>query len=122
MRILLIDDESWVTEALGLYLEKEYHTTASLTFIANDDQLRKFLEAFKPHGVIMDFEMEKRGDDIYKLLRDWRLDLPIAFYTKYADSHEKLALMTNAGALPQSIIRKTEIGLDVPKLLKALEV
>lgn len=121
MRISLIDDEGWVTDTLAAYLERQYHTVSTLTYVKSEEDFHTYLRDFRPDGVIIDSEMEPRGDLVYQWLRKWRPDIPIVFYTKYADSPDKVeTLVNNVGVSHAQIIQKTEIGLDVPSLLDAL--
>ncbi|HYU34503.1 MAG TPA: response regulator [Thermoanaerobaculia bacterium] len=120
MRILLIDDDVTVTDNLKIFLEHAFHTVDSLTWIDGKEMLEDFLANFVPQGVILDYGMSPSGTEIYRWIKQWKM-IPIAFYTSYAQSQEHLRAMTNAGARIDQIIEKSEVGLDISALLRALE-
>lgn len=122
MRILLIDDDVTVTDNLKIFLEHSFHTVESLTWIDGREMLQGFLDNFLPHGVILDYGMNPPGTEIYRWIREWREGVPIAFYTSYAQSPEYLRAMREAGARLDQIIEKSEVGLDISALLRALEI
>lgn len=119
MRIILIDDDFGVTENLGLYLNRSFHTVQALSWVEDAGSLRQILDDFQPEGVILDYGMTPIGTDIYRWIKEWRT-VPIVFYTSYATSSEYLHDMTAAGARDDEIIEKREVGLDIPVLLRAL--
>jgi len=120
MRILLIDDDVTVTDNLRIFLEHGFHTVESLTWIDGPEVLRDFLDDFRPQGVILDYGMSPSGTEIYRWIREWK-EIPIAFYTSYAKSQEHMRAMREAGARLHQIIEKSEVGLDISTLLRALE-
>ena len=121
MRILLIDDDVTVTDNLKLFLEHSYHTVEALTGIDGREMLEDLLDSFLPQGVILDYGMSPSGVEIYRWIRQWK-EIPVAFYTSYARSQVHLREMIEAGARIDQIIEKSEVGLDISALLKALEV
>lgn len=120
MRILLIDDEPGVLENLVLYLEDAYHVVETLGWAEEERKLLEVLERFGPEGVILDFEMEPGGPEVFRWLTGWSSSIPIAFYTKYAKTQEKRSTMIALGVPESRIIQKQEIGRDVGLLLRAL--
>lgn len=120
MRILLIDDDVTVTENLKIFLERSFHTVESLTWVESQQMLSEFLAGFRPQGVILDYGMNPSGTVIYRWIREWHEVIPIAFYTSYAQSPEYLKEMRETGARPNQIIEKSEVGMDIAPLLRAL--
>ncbi len=120
MRIFLIDDEPGVTDNLALYIERQYHTVETLSWVENEELFRGHLERFNPQGVVLDFDMVPSGHEIYGWIREWNPKIPIVFYTKYARSLEHQKKMIEAGATLAHIIQKQEAGSDFPILLQAL--
>ena len=120
MRILLIDDDVTVTDNLKIFLERSVHTVESLTWVEGQNMLKEFLDSFRPQGVILDYGMSPLGTVIYRWVREWHDGVPIAFYTSYAQSPEYSKQMREAGARSNQIIEKSEVGLDIAPLLRAL--
>ncbi len=121
MRILLIDDEPGVTENLVEYIEDGSHRTEVLNWMDREgDRLREMLEEFRPEGAVLDFDMVPSGVTVYGWIKDWSKAISVVFYTKYAGSPHHQVRMIDAGANPSEIVRKTEVGDDVPRLLNAL--
>ncbi|HET8797592.1 MAG TPA: response regulator [Thermoanaerobaculia bacterium] len=120
MHILLIDDEVGVLTNLGIYLRVERHTSAEIRRIADKEHLHRQLEAIRPHAVILDFGMGHDGDTVYSWIREWNHDIPIVFYTCYAESPAHHARMRSAGAKDREIIAKREVGTDLRDLLAVL--
>lgn len=120
MRILLVDDEVVLTDSLKVFLSRGKHTVEILNYVAGKEAFDRYLEDFSPHGIILDYEMQPRGVELYTWVRRWSGEVPIVFYTKHALGPEHVLEMRDIGATPEQIVLKQEAGTDVPLLLKAL--
>ena len=120
MRVLLIDDQIKTNDNLIVYLEDEFHTVDELSRVKSREHLEEKLNRFQPEGVILDFEMQPRGDEIYRWVKKWREDVMIVFYTKYAKTKTDREKMIEVGASEEEIVQKEEVRRDYKKLLQIL--
>jgi DNA-binding response OmpR family regulator len=121
MRIFMIDDEPAVIERFHYYLERSHHTLEWLSCIEEDRLLRSALERFRPHAVILDYEMRPGGLACLASIRAWDPAVPVVFYTKYGDSLDRRHRMIEAGADEEMIIKKRAASDDVRTILRLLE-
>lgn len=120
MHILIIDDEIAVIDNLALYLRYNDHTSMELTRIRDESALHAQLEEIQPDAVILDFGMQPPGDVVYRWIKRWNDQMPVIFYTNYAESTAEHHRMRQSGAGEEEIIAKRDIGSDVGKILKVL--
>ncbi|MEM7582884.1 MAG: response regulator [Acidobacteriota bacterium] len=120
MRILLIDDDPGITENLALYLEDGFHTVETLNYLSSLDDLGGTLQDFRPEGVVLDFDMAPSGPEIYRWIRKWREDVPIVFYTQYAEKPSVRKEMLDLGIAEDGILTKRDAAWDVPDLVRNL--
>jgi DNA-binding response OmpR family regulator len=121
MHIVLIDDEAPIVQALAIHLRSARHTSTIIGEIDDRASLIAELGASGADAVILDFGMDPEGDEVYGWIRGWRKDMPIVFYTCYANTAELRKRMRDAGATDREIIRKTSVLNDLPELLMVLQ-
>ncbi|MEM1207151.1 MAG: response regulator [Acidobacteriota bacterium] len=121
MCLLLIDDELQVIGDLTRLLRDRFHIEA-ISWIENRERLLASLDAFEqpPTLVILDFQMDPPGDEVYVWLKEWNPDLHVVFYTRFADTPDRRLRMERAGAGGAQIVEKRSTPRDVLKLLRAL--
>ena len=121
MHIVLIDDEAPIVQALKVHLGLARHTATIIGEIDDESSLITDLGSFGADAVILDFGMDPEGDEVYGWIKRWRSDLPVVFYTCYANTAELRKRMRDAGASDREIIRKTSVLNDLPQLLMVLQ-
>jgi len=106
---------------LAIQLRIARHTSTIIGEIDGEASLIAELGAIGPDAVILDFGMDPEGDEVYGWIKGWRSDIPVVFYTCYANTAELRKRMRDAGASDREIIRKTSVGNDLPELLMVLQ-
>ena len=124
MHILVIDDEHVIGDALEIMLNWQHHTATVIGVIDDEESFRLELDEIQPDGVILDFGMKHEGDNIYRWIKEWSTrrnkEVRIVFYTCYAKSPDLVRRMRTAGAAEHEIVKKREVGNDLPELLTVL--
>jgi DNA-binding response OmpR family regulator len=120
MRILLIDDETDVTDRLVLYLENYGCTVERLHFVESQEHLNQILKDFQPEGVVLDYGMSPPGDQVYPWISSWSQRVKIVFYSNYSRSPNERRQMLKAGVAENRIVAKSEAGDDVEIILRIL--
>lgn len=118
--LLVIDNEPAVSELLKVYFEKAGFRVVSLGLVTSREMLLRNLAQSQPHGIILDFAMSINGVQLYGWIREWRLQVPVLFYTRYANSSKHIEMMRRVGAQLEDIFEKSEVGRDSTKMLARL--
>jgi len=121
MRILFAEDNPDTVDDVVRELTSLDHEVRVLYGTEGEEVVRRVVSEFRPTGAILDFQMHINGDHYYRWLKAINPAMPIVFYSHYDKESEPRASMLKSGAIAKHIFKKTVAGLDVARMLEALQ-
>lgn len=119
MRILIVDDEPFITDLLRMALERSGHSVLTVTFY---EDIETVAQSHHFDAVVLDYSMPfENGMTILRRLREFSLkEFPYVFYTKNARGSGEWEALLRGGIPSSRVIQKVDVSEDVREILDVL--